>query len=105
MAPTCPHGLPPTQCLICPTLPQPVGVATGAPASQRHGRTATHVATAVIAVAVVGLAIWFVVGVVLSVLHIVELAVVALGAGWAGYRMGHFQGRRSRPGPPGPGSP
>jgi hypothetical protein len=32
-------------------------------------------------------------GVVFSLLHVIELAAVALIAGWVGYRIGHYRGR------------
>lgn len=94
MAPTCPHGLPPSECLICPTLPQ---AAAGQPAPVRRPRGGTiHVAGVVVAIAVIGLVAWAVAGIVFAVLHVLELAAVALAAGWAGYRLGHYRGGRPR---------
>ncbi|MDA8044288.1 MAG: hypothetical protein M0Z30_03480 [Actinomycetota bacterium] len=55
---------------------------------------------AVVALLAVGAAIWILAGVVFTVLHLLELIVVAAGAGWVGYRIGHFRGSR-RPRPPG----
>jgi hypothetical protein len=46
---------------------------------------------------VIGLVAWAVAGVVFAVLHVIELVVVAIAAGWGGYRLGHFRGRRQRP--------
>jgi hypothetical protein len=45
----------------------------------------------------VGAAIWILSGVVFTVLHLLELIAIAAGAGWVGYRIGHYKGSR-RPG-------
>jgi hypothetical protein len=42
----------------------------------------------------IGAAVWILVGVVFTVLHVLELVAVAAGAGWVGYRIGHFKGSR-----------
>lgn len=93
MAITCPHGLPASECLICPRLPD-ASKAVAVPAPRR-GSVGLHVAGVVAAVAVLGVVVWFVYGVVFGILHILELVLVAAAAGWAGYRVGHFRGRRS----------
>ena len=36
---------------------------------------------------------WFVLAALRGVLHLIELAAVAVVAGWLGYRLGHFSGR------------
>jgi Flp pilus assembly protein TadB len=41
-------------------------------------------------------AVWFVFGLVIHILHIVELIAVAVGAGWLGWKLGVHHGRRSR---------
>ncbi len=115
---TCPHGLPTGKCLICATLAG--GTATAGtvspPAPGRHrrrgdvarpdvviappapgGRTGrAHVAGAVVALVAIGLVAWAIAGIVWSLLHILELAAIALLAGWIGYVVGFFRGRRSR---------
>jgi hypothetical protein len=48
------------------------------------------------AVAVVVVGAWFVLGLFLAVVHIIELLAVAIAAGWAGYRIGLYRGRRLR---------
>ena len=45
----------------------------------------------------VGAAVWILAGLVFTVLHLLELFAVAAGAGWVGYRIGHFRGSRRRP--------
>lgn len=42
----------------------------------------------------VGAAVWILAGVVFTVLHVLELIAIAAGAGWVGYRIGHFNGSR-----------
>ncbi len=48
------------------------------------------------AVIVGAVAIWVFAGVFSLALHIAEYVALALVAGWAGYRIGHARGRRSR---------
>jgi len=125
----CPHGLTPSECLICQTLrmqPEPEAevrtrgrrrtgkespdVAVGSPTGQsavqpdavypaalhirRPGSVGTHFALLAAAIAVIGLVTWIVAGVVFAVLHLIEILLVAGVAGWAGYRLGHYRGRR-----------
>ena len=92
MAALCPHGLPASECLICPTLPQ-VAPTAGAP-ERRHRCYTTHAAGVVAAIALIGVAAWVVAGVVFAVLHVLELIAVAAAAGWVGYRVGYFRGGR-----------
>jgi uncharacterized membrane protein len=47
-----------------------------------------------LALVAAALAIWFIVGLVSTVLHVIALVAVAAAAGWLGYRVGHWQGRR-----------
>ena len=99
---TCPHGLPATECLICPTLakgtapsmtPAPAPAGSRVPARRFVG---LHLAGVVVAVIVIGLVAWAVAGIVFALLHVLELAAVALAAGWVGYRVGHYRGRHPR---------
>jgi hypothetical protein len=46
------------------------------------------------AIAVIGLVTWIVAGAVFAMLHLIEIIVVAGVAGWAGYRLGHYRGRK-----------
>jgi len=87
---TCPHGLPPNQCLICPTLPQ-----AATPAPTPEPRSGPNLVLVIGAVVVVGLLAWAAVGLVLSALHILELLALAAAAGWLGYRIGVYRGRRA----------
>lgn len=65
-----------------------------APATGHHlGPVAMLVVAAALLVAV-GAAVWLLVGVVFTILRVFELVAVAGGAGWAGYRIGHFRGSR-----------
>ncbi len=92
MAAICPHGLPASDCLICPTLPRP---ATGdVPARRSSSRTAVHLVGVAGALVVLGLAAWALAGVVFGLLHVLELIAVAAAASWAGYRIGLFRGGR-----------
>jgi hypothetical protein len=47
----------------------------------------------------IGVVAWVVAGAVFALLHVIELLVVAAVAGWVGYRIGHYRGRRQQPGP------
>lgn len=47
-----------------------------------------------IALLALGAAVWILVGVVFTVLRLFELIIVAAGAGWVGYKIGHFRGSR-----------
>lgn len=114
---TCQHGLPASECLICPTLARTAtatagpGVVTskgrrskvtptasGLPVERpgTHRSVGLHVAGVVAVLAVIGVVAWIVAGVVFALLHILELVAVAGVAAWAGYRIGHFRGSRQR---------
>ena len=120
MSQVCPHGFSPSECLICRTLgtqPQ-VQVETGrgaparapdgqqdaarpdrvySPETPRPGRSLTSYAVLGAAgLIVVVVAAWLVAGIVVGLLHALELVVVAAVVGWAGYRIGHYRGRRER---------
>ena len=65
---------------------------SGAPT--RHHSLTGSLVLAVAALLAIGAAIWILVGVVFTVLRLFELVVVAAGAGWVGYKIGHFRGSR-----------
>jgi hypothetical protein len=44
----------------------------------------------------IGAAIWLLSGIAFAILHVLELAIVAVGAVWAGYRVGRWRGRHER---------
>lgn len=90
----CPHGLPASECLICPTLPRPAP--REVPTRRTGSRTAVHLVGVAGALVVLGLAAWALAGVVFGLLHVLELIAVGAAAGWAGYRIGRFRGSRQR---------
>lgn len=96
MAATCSHGLPADDCLICRTLPAGSSPSSGrAPEPHHHSHSvALTVSGALLALGAVAVVAWIVVGVVFAALRIIELALVAGAAGWAGYKLGHFRGSR-----------
>ena len=95
VAALCPHGLPASECLICPALPAAAPVPEVAQVPQPRGsRFILHAAGVVAAIALIGVAAWVVAGVVFALLHVLELVAVGAVAGWVGYRLGHFRGSR-----------
>jgi hypothetical protein len=67
-------------------------------AQTRRGHTLTSYAVlGVLTIVVVVVAAWIVAGVLIGLLHALELLAVAAAAGWVGYRIGHYRGRRVRP--------
>jgi hypothetical protein len=122
----CPHGFAPSECLICRTLgtqPQVQVEAQRAPAPQGSGQTAgmpgarqdparpdvvyspdsqrghslaSYALLGVLAIVAVIVAGWIVAGVLIGLLHALELLAVAAAAGWVGYRIGHYRGRRAK---------
>jgi hypothetical protein len=42
----------------------------------------------------IGAAAWILTGVVFTILRLLELVAVGAGAGWVGYKIGHFRGSR-----------
>jgi hypothetical protein len=96
MAATCLHGLPPDECLICPHSVTAEVVSRSPAPPVRRGHGATHLAVVAVAIVVIGAVAWAVAGVLFALLHVFELVAVALVAGWGGYRIGHFRGRRQR---------
>ena len=121
MSQVCPHGFAPSECLICRTLgTQPqvqveAGRGAQGPASgERHEaarpdrvdppdtrpprRSLTSYAVLGVAgLVVVVVAAWLVAGVIVGLLHALELVIVAAVVGWVCYRIGHYRGRRQRP--------
>jgi hypothetical protein len=114
----CLHGLPATECLICKTLgtpaptavqdplgsqrgrrpdAPPVPVAAGArpthPARAEPSRVAHHLGPVVVGIVLIAAVAFLASGVVSAVLHTVELVLLAVVAGWAGYRVGRVRGR------------
>ena len=74
--------------------PRGVGGAAGGPVDHQP-RSLPHVAAlVVVGLVVAGVAAWALLGVAFAILHLLELIVVAGAAGWVGYRVGHFRGRR-----------
>ena len=61
---------------------------------RRHRSLGGSLVIALMALLAIGAAVWILVGVVFTVLHVLELIAVAAGAGWVGYRIGHFRGSR-----------
>jgi hypothetical protein len=55
-----------------------------------------HLMAVILGLVVIALLAWMVAGVVFAVFHVIELALVAVAAGWAGYRLGYFRGSRAR---------
>jgi hypothetical protein len=123
----CVHGFPQSQCLICQTLgtssPAKPGKATkvaeprgnllidddlgrslpanralsaASPSPRRSGKTTLLAGVGVIVVG--GLLILAFGGIFELAFHIFEFAALALVAGWAGYKLGHYRGRRERTG-------
>lgn len=92
MAITCPHGLPASECLICPRLPDAPKPARTP--DRRRGSLSLHVAGVIAAIALLSVVVWLVYGVVFGILHVFELVLVGGTAGWAGYRLGHYRGVR-----------
>lgn len=116
MSDTCAHGFARDGCLICRTLASNVGPATGVATPQveaqpppdrpdviyaprdtgarRHRSFTGSLVVALAALLAVGAAAWILVGLVFTVLHILELIAVGAGCGWVGYKVGHFRGAR-----------
>jgi hypothetical protein len=102
IATLCPHGIAEGECLICKTLPgssrppvKPDAVYSGRRDIDRRRSFTSHPALVVIGVVVVALVAWALLGAVFTALHTIELIVVAAVAGWVGYRVGRYSGRRT----------
>jgi hypothetical protein len=67
-------------------------------ANTRRGHSlASYAVLGVLAIVAVIVAAWIVAGVLIGLLHALELVAVAAVAGWVCYRIGHYRGRRARP--------
>jgi hypothetical protein len=67
------------------------------PEKRKPGRSLTSYAVlGLLGVVVVLVAAWLVAGVVVGLLHALELVIVAAVVGWVCYRIGHYRGRRQR---------
>jgi hypothetical protein len=120
MAGTCPHGYAPGECLICATLaPQtqasqtqvrtsplpsvsgpvrggavrPDAVFRPDPTGRPNGPGRHRLLALISGLLALGAAVWLLSGLAFALLHVLELLVVAGGAGWVGYRLGHWRGR------------
>lgn len=120
---TCIHGYTPDSCLICQTLQHAPAktrergsgrrderaLATGPPAAavarpdaiftgpaKRHSRVplSLRVGAGLLMLALVGIMLFWVIGIVYAALRLVELVATALVAGWAGWKLGVHHGRR-----------
>jgi hypothetical protein len=67
------------------------------PERERPGSITSHLVLVGAAIIAIGLAVWVVAGAVFAILRLLELVLVAGVAGWAGYRLGQYRGRRQRP--------
>jgi hypothetical protein len=113
---TCIHGFPPGQCLICQTLqdgkdqgrrragptavkPQRAPVRPDAVLAERpapHRSLAWRAGGVLLVIALVVLLAGWIAGLAFTILRTIELGVTALVAGWVGYRIGLYRGRRQR---------
>jgi hypothetical protein len=116
VATTCIHGFPPGQCLICQTLqegkdqgrrrggpaavrPQPAPVRPDAVLTERPApprSLAWRAGGLVLVIALVVLLAGWIAGLAFTILRTIELLATALVAGWVGYRIGLYRGRRLR---------
>jgi hypothetical protein len=62
---------------------------------ERSPRTGLHLLGVVVGLAVLAIAAFALVGVVLSALRVFELVVIGVAAAWGGYHLGYFRGSRS----------
>lgn len=66
------------------------------PGSRQGGARGRGLLALIGLIAVGGLCLWAFTGIFSLAFHVGEFVAVALVAGWAGYRVGHFRGRRGR---------
>lgn len=93
---TCPHGMTVSTCLICQTLePEPRGTRRGEARALGRSRSGggALVRLAVVGVVLVLIGSWLV-ALAWTVLRLLQLVAVAVGAGWVGWRLGVRHGRR-----------
>jgi Flp pilus assembly protein TadB len=85
------------QSLERPAAPMPVRPDAVLPAKKDGGSgLGLRVMGILFLIILAAVAAWFVFGLVIHILHIVELIAVALGAGWLGWKLGVHHGRRTR---------
>jgi hypothetical protein len=111
---TCIHGFPSDGCLICQTLQhepassksnapgrrpkrapavRPDAVIAPAPKTHAHLPLSLRVGGALALVAVAGLMLIWVIGIIYAALRLVELAATAMVAGYTGWKLGVHHGR------------
>jgi hypothetical protein len=67
------------------------------PDTRQPGRSLTSYALlGLLGVIIVLVAAWLLAGIVVGLLHALELVIVAAATGWVGYRIGLYRGRRQR---------
>ena len=94
----CPHGLTKAECLICPTL----ATTSGDKATSRGRKSAPATRWRAGGVGGVGVVVvlllvaWWVAALLSMILRLATLAVIGVGSGWIGWRLGVSHGRRSR---------
>ena len=96
---TCLHGMTVSSCLICQTLePDRRGSRRAEGAPMAVGRRAVSGRGILVGLVVVGVLLVLVtswlVALAWTALRVVQLVVVAVGAGWVGWRLGVRHGRR-----------
>lgn len=64
---------------------------------RRHHGPAGSLLLVLVVLLAIGAATWILAGTFSLALHVFELVAVAVGAGWVGYRIGHFRGSRHSP--------
>jgi hypothetical protein len=123
VATTCIHGFAPETCLICQTLgagtktkeakpsrkqasappaPTPVRAVRGsAPVARQEppptGSLGLRVLGVIFLIVVAFFAFWWVLHFVLGILRVLEIFAAAIIAGYLGYRLGVYRGRKSAP--------
>jgi hypothetical protein len=78
-----------------PVRPDAVYQPGGAPRPERSFGSRFGLVLVILALLVVGA--WLVAGAFFAIVRVLELLIVAAAAGWVGYRIGVYRGRRSRP--------
>jgi hypothetical protein len=120
---TCIHGYTPDSCLICQTLQQapaktrerrsgrrdagalatgpraaavarPDAIFTGPVEHRSRVPLSLRLGAGLLVLALVGIMLFWVIGIVYAALRLVELVATALVAGWAGWKLGVHHGRR-----------
>lgn len=79
---------------VAPRSQRP-STAAGGDVRPRSHHLGLRVLGTLVALAVIAFAVFALVGVVFSILHILELVAVGLAATWVGYHVGYFRGSRN----------